>query len=105
MRSPTPADLGLDAAFPALFLALLVPQVRSRQALAAAVLGGDDRARAPPLHARRRPDRRRERRLPDRLEEAVSDIWIVIVVVGALTIALKAVGPVVLGGKAAARST
>jgi 4-azaleucine resistance transporter AzlC len=35
-----PADLGLDAAFPALFLALLVPQVRSRQALAAAVLGG-----------------------------------------------------------------
>jgi 4-azaleucine resistance transporter AzlC len=35
-----PADLGLDAAFPALFLALLVPQVRSRRALAAAVLGG-----------------------------------------------------------------
>jgi 4-azaleucine resistance transporter AzlC len=35
-----PASLGLDAAFPALFLALLVPQVRSRRALAAAVLGG-----------------------------------------------------------------
>ena len=35
-----PEDLGLDAAFPALFLALLVPQVRSRQALAAAILGG-----------------------------------------------------------------
>ena len=35
-----PADLGLDAAFPALFLALLVPQVRTRRALAAAVLGG-----------------------------------------------------------------
>jgi 4-azaleucine resistance transporter AzlC len=35
-----PADLGLDAAFPALFLALLVPQVRTRSALAAAVLGG-----------------------------------------------------------------
>jgi len=35
-----PASLGLDAAFPALFLALLVPQVHSRQALAAAVLGG-----------------------------------------------------------------
>ncbi|MGH3022514.1 MAG: AzlC family ABC transporter permease [Gaiellaceae bacterium] len=35
-----PADLGLDAAFPALFLALLVPQVRGRRALAAAVLGG-----------------------------------------------------------------
>ncbi len=35
-----PADLGLDAAFPALFLALLVPQVRSRRALAAAIAGG-----------------------------------------------------------------
>jgi 4-azaleucine resistance transporter AzlC len=35
-----PGSLGLDAAFPALFLALLVPQVRSRQALAAALLGG-----------------------------------------------------------------
>ena len=34
-----PATLGLDAAFPALFLALLVPQVRSRRALAAAILG------------------------------------------------------------------
>jgi 4-azaleucine resistance transporter AzlC len=34
-----PEALGLDAAFPALFLALLVPQLRSRRALAAA-LGG-----------------------------------------------------------------
>ena len=34
-----PEDLGLDAAFPALFLALLVPQVRTRVTLAAA-LGG-----------------------------------------------------------------
>jgi 4-azaleucine resistance transporter AzlC len=35
-----PAALGLDAAFPALFLAILVTQVHDRQALAAAVLGG-----------------------------------------------------------------
>lgn len=35
-----PATLGLDAAFPALFLALLVPLVRSRVALAAALAGG-----------------------------------------------------------------
>jgi branched chain amino acid efflux pump len=35
-----PATLGLDAAFPALFLALLVPQVRDRRTLAAALLGG-----------------------------------------------------------------
>lgn len=34
-----PEDLGLDAAFPALFLALLVPQLKTRQAIAAA-LGG-----------------------------------------------------------------
>jgi predicted branched-subunit amino acid permease len=35
-----PERLGLDAAFPALFLALLVPIVRTRTALLAAVLGG-----------------------------------------------------------------
>jgi 4-azaleucine resistance transporter AzlC len=35
-----PEQIGLDAAFPALFLALLVPLVRDRQALAAALLGG-----------------------------------------------------------------
>jgi 4-azaleucine resistance transporter AzlC len=35
-----PERLGLDAAFPALFLALLVPMLRSRQAVAAALLGG-----------------------------------------------------------------
>jgi 4-azaleucine resistance transporter AzlC len=35
-----PAALGLDAAFPALFLAILVTQVHDRQALAAAMLGG-----------------------------------------------------------------
>jgi 4-azaleucine resistance transporter AzlC len=35
-----PTVLGLDAAFPALFLALLVPQLRSRKGVAAALLGG-----------------------------------------------------------------
>ena len=34
-----PAALGLDAAFPALFLALLVPQLANRRAIAAALLG------------------------------------------------------------------
>jgi len=34
-----PATLGLDAAFPALFLALMVPLIRTRNALAAAVGG------------------------------------------------------------------
>jgi 4-azaleucine resistance transporter AzlC len=35
-----PTTLGLDAAFPALFLALLVPQVRRRKPLFVALLGG-----------------------------------------------------------------
>jgi 4-azaleucine resistance transporter AzlC len=35
-----PEQLGLDAAFPALFLALLATQVRTRRALAAALAGG-----------------------------------------------------------------
>jgi predicted branched-subunit amino acid permease len=35
-----PSRFGLDAAFPALFLALLVPQIRDRRTLLAAVLGG-----------------------------------------------------------------
>jgi 4-azaleucine resistance transporter AzlC len=35
-----PATLGLDAAFPALFLALLVPQLATRRALVTAVLAG-----------------------------------------------------------------
>ncbi len=35
-----PATLGLDAAFPALFLALLVPQLMGSRAVMAAVLGG-----------------------------------------------------------------
>jgi 4-azaleucine resistance transporter AzlC len=35
-----PNKLGMDAAFPALFLALLVGQIRSRRAAVAAVLGG-----------------------------------------------------------------
>jgi predicted branched-subunit amino acid permease len=35
-----PARFGLDAAFPALFLALLAPRLRERRALYAALLGG-----------------------------------------------------------------
>ncbi len=39
-RLGDPAVLGLDAAVPAAFLALLAPQVRERQVLAVAVAGG-----------------------------------------------------------------
>jgi predicted branched-subunit amino acid permease len=34
-----PAQFGIDAAFPALFLALLIPLLKTRQAVAAAILG------------------------------------------------------------------
>ena len=57
------------------------------------------RARPASDHACRRPHRGGQRRVPDRLEEAVSETWIVIVAVGTMTVALKAVGPVLLGGK------
>lgn len=39
-RLGDPATLGLDAAFPALFLALLAGQLRTRDAMTAAALGG-----------------------------------------------------------------
>ena len=41
-----PEAIGLDAAFPALFLALLAPYLRTRRALATALVAGDDHARA-----------------------------------------------------------
>jgi 4-azaleucine resistance transporter AzlC len=46
-----PATLGLDAAFPALFLALLAAQVRSRRALAAALIGAGIALTLTPLTA------------------------------------------------------
>jgi predicted branched-subunit amino acid permease len=39
-RLGDPERYGLDAAFPALFLALLITQIDSRRALAAALAGG-----------------------------------------------------------------
>jgi 4-azaleucine resistance transporter AzlC len=42
-------SLGLDAAFPALFLALLAPQLRSRRAVAAALAGGGIAAALTPV--------------------------------------------------------
>jgi branched-subunit amino acid transport protein len=37
--------------------------------------------------------------VPDRGEQAVSDAWIVVLAVGAATVAIKALGPVLLGGR------
>ena len=104
-----PEALGLDAAFPALFLALLAGQVRGRIGVVAA-LGGAAVAAAlvtfvPPgvpvvaasavcLIGLRRPARERP---------LVMQAWLLIAIVGACTIALKALGPLVIGGRALPR--
>jgi predicted branched-subunit amino acid permease len=58
-----------------------------------------DRVRPRPVHRSRRPDHRGNRGLPGRLGEALSTTWLVVAIVGAGTIALKAIGPVLLGGR------
>jgi branched-subunit amino acid transport protein len=37
--------------------------------------------------------------VPDRLEAALTEIWLTVAAVGALTIAFKALGPVAIGGR------
>ena len=89
-----PEAIGLDAAFPALFLALLAPYLRNRRALADRPRRRWDHARAASVRAARRADRRRQ---PRRTDRTAPVSWLVIVVVGAVTIAFKAAGPVLLG--------
>ena len=89
-----PEAIGLDAAFPALFLALLAPYLRTRRALATALVAGTITLVLLPLTPAGRADRRRQSRLPDR---AAPVTWLVIGVVGAVTILFKASGPVLLG--------
>ena len=70
-----PEAIGLDAAFPALFLALLAPYLRSRRALATALVAGAITLVLLPFAPARRADRRRKPRLPDR---AAPMTWLVI---------------------------
>ena len=74
-----PEAIGLDAAFPALFLALLAPYLRSRRALADRARRRCDHARADAGRAARRADRRRQ---PRRTAGTASMTWLVIAVVG-----------------------
>jgi 4-azaleucine resistance transporter AzlC len=92
-----PSRLGLDAAFPALFLALLVGQVRDRFGVAAAVLGAAIAVLLVPFTPGGSADRRRRGRVPRRLGAEVSPIWFSVAVVGAATAPCKAAGPVLLG--------
>ena len=94
-----PASLGLDAAFPAPLprdprpAGALAPRPRRRGP------GRDDRPRARAGRSGRSSHRGGQRRVPHRLGAAVSTTWIVVAAVGAATIALKSVGPVLLGGR------
>ena len=96
-----PGRLGLDAAFPALFLALLVGELRSRRAVAAAVAGGAIALALVPF-ARRNAARRRRRRLPGGAPPM--SVWTVVAAVGAGTVALKALGPGAAGWAPTARA-
>ena len=96
-----PEALGLDAAFPAFFLALLVPQIRSRRALAAALGGAAIAHRPDPAGPGRGADPGRR---PGRAGGAapgggMSAAWWCVLGVGAATIALKTVPAVVAGGR------
>ena len=89
-----PEAIGLDAAFPALFLALLAPYLRDAPCAPDRRRRRGDHARPTAGRASGRADRRRRLRRTDR---APPMTWIVIAVVGALTILFKASGPVLLG--------
>jgi predicted branched-subunit amino acid permease/branched-subunit amino acid transport protein len=118
-----PATLGLDAAFPALFLALLAPLLRTGGPRSAASAprsargrrhGRGHRACAHSHHPRWRAGDRRHCRLPGRPHApaagrgapppgaggvVVSAVWLCVTVVGLATIAVKAGGPVLAAGR------
>ena len=81
------ARWGLDAAFPALFLAL-VPNLDRPHAKQAAILGAAIALALTPIAppASRSSPRTR---LPDRVEALVNDAWWTVVLVGTATIAIK----------------
>ena len=58
-----------------------------------------DRARARAVHGARRPDHRGERRLSAGAAFAVSEVWTIVAIVGVATVAFRAAGPVLLGGR------
>ena len=107
-----PAALGLDAIFPAFFLCLLV-----EGELRPGLPGGrrrarrPDRARPDPVHTRRgagdrglgrgaaRAARRPSRAARGRGGAGMSEIWITIAVLAVATAAIRASGPVLLGGR------
>ena len=94
-----PAALGLDAAFPALFLALLMLQIGSGRAVAAALLGAGIALALVPFAPAGVPIIAAAAAALIGLVAKVSDAWLVVLAVGLGTIAIKASGPVLLGGR------
>ena len=97
-----PRDLGMDAMFPAAFLALLSPQLRRPGAPRAAVIGALIAA-ALSRHAARGPDRRGGRRAHPRRARRPAHggrvSWAAILLLAAASYALKALGAVLIGDR------
>ncbi len=99
-----PATYGFDAMFPALFLALLVGQLGDGRARAAALAGALIALYPHAGGAARRAHHRRRGRRPDRPQapeggDDVSTTWMIVLIVGAATVALKGLAPVLLGDR------
>ena len=92
-----PNQLGLDAAFAALFLALLVPQLRGRREVTAALLGGGIALTLIPFTPAGVPIVAGAAGSLVGWMRRMSPVWTSVLAVGAATIALKATGPVLLG--------
>jgi branched-subunit amino acid transport protein len=93
-----PAKYGLDAMFPAAFLALLAPQLRQDGAGRGGAGGRADRGRAPPAHpGGRAGDRGEPRRARGAAEAVVS--WAALLAPAGGSYALKAAGPLLLGDR------
>ena len=105
-----PRDLGLDAIFPAFFLALLLPELRDARSRGSGAGRRADRPGARAAHAAGRAGPRGERggaRRPEATPRArhgcagrmTGELWALIAGCAAVTFAIKAAGPVTLGGR------
>ena len=98
-----PRDLGMDAMFPAAFLALLSPQLRRPGAPRAAVTGALIAAALVPVTPAGHPDRRRGRRARPGRARGPADggrvSWAAILLLAAASYALKALGAVLVGDR------
>ena len=104
-RLGDPNALGLDALFPAFFIALLFEEARGRRRLVAAGGGSRDRSRPDPARARGPADPGGGGGGGRGLEDAlVTAVWVLIAALALSTAALKLAGPLTLGRPPVARA-